>query len=107
MNGNLMYEMARQRIAEQQRAARQAGESRESRAAARGRQAKAKAPEAIVTPAIPDFADEMFETARDADPAPRTNPLPDGHSAGSCGEARKEDGPPEKEDARGHAGTGR
>jgi hypothetical protein len=107
MNGNLIYEMARQRIAEQQRAARQAGEARERRAAARGRRAKAKAPEAIVTPAIPDFADEMFETARDAVPAPRTNPLPDGHFAGSCGEARKEDGPSEKEDARGHAGTGR
>jgi hypothetical protein len=106
MNGNLIYEMARQRIAEQQRAARQAGEARERRAAARGRRAKANAPEAIVTPAIPDFADEMFEAARDAVPAPRTNPLPEGH-AGSCGEARKEDGPSEKEDARGHAGTGR
>jgi ATP/maltotriose-dependent transcriptional regulator MalT len=90
MNGNLMYEMARQRIAEQQRAARQAGEARERRAAARGRRAKAKAPEAIVTPAIPDFADEMFETARDTVPAPRTNPLPGGHFAGSCGEARKD-----------------
>jgi hypothetical protein len=107
MNGNLIYELARQRIAEQQRAARQAGEARDRRAAARGRHAKAKAPEAIVTPAIPDFADEMFEAVRDAVPEPRTTPLPDGHSAGSCGEARKEDGPQEKEDARRHAGTGR
>jgi|HubBroStandDraft_2_1064218.scaffolds.fasta_scaffold1153437_1 hypothetical protein len=71
MNGNLMYEVARQRIAEQQRAARQAGQARERRASGRGRRAKAEAPEPIVTPVIPDFAHEMFETARDAVPAPR------------------------------------
>lgn len=71
MNGNLMYEMARQRIAEQQRAAQRATEAHERRAAARGRRGKAKAAEEVVTPAIPDFADEMFGTARDAVPAPR------------------------------------
>ncbi len=56
MNGNSMYEVARQRIAEQQRAARQAGEARERRAAARGRRARKEATEAVATPAIPDFA---------------------------------------------------
>jgi hypothetical protein len=70
MNGNSMYEVARQRIAEQQRAARQAGEARERRAAARGRHARKGATEAVATPAIPDFADEMFDAARDAVPTP-------------------------------------
>jgi len=85
MNGNLMYEMARQRIAEQQQAAQRAGEARERRAAARGRRGKVEVPEESVAPVIPDFADEMFGTARDAVPAPRE----------------------EKEDVRGgHAQTG-
>jgi hypothetical protein len=60
MNGNAMYEVAKQRIAEQQRAARQAGEARERRAAARGRHARKGAPEIDATVVIPDFADEMF-----------------------------------------------
>jgi hypothetical protein len=82
MNGNLMYEMARQRIAEQQRAAQRTAEARKQRAAARGRHRKA---EKVVTPVIPDYADEMFGTTRDAVPAPRE----------------------EKEDVRGrHAQTG-
>jgi hypothetical protein len=68
MNGNLMYEMARQRIAEQQRAARQAKEAREGRATARGRHGREAAAE-IATPVIPDFAHEMFEAAPDAVPA--------------------------------------
>ena len=71
MNGNLIYEMTRQRIAEQQRAARQASESREQRAAVRGRRARKERAEEIVAPAIPDFAHEMFETAGDTVPAPR------------------------------------
>jgi hypothetical protein len=71
MNGNSMYEMARQRVAEQQRAARQAGEARERRAAARGRHARKEAPQVIATPAIPDFAAEMFAPGGDAMPAPR------------------------------------
>jgi hypothetical protein len=71
MNGNLMYEMTKQRIAEQQRAARQASEAREQRAAARGRRARQERGQEIVAPAIPDFAHEMFETARDTVPAPR------------------------------------
>ena len=71
MNGNSMYEVARLRIAEQQRAAQQAGEARQRRAAARGRHARKEATEAVATPAIPDFADEMFDAARDAVPAPR------------------------------------
>ena len=71
MNGNLMYEMARQRIAEQQRATERAAAAHERRVAARGRRGKARVPEESVTPVIPDFADEMFETARDTVPAPR------------------------------------
>lgn len=61
MNGNLMYEMARQRVAEQQRAAREAAQARSLRAAARGRRARAEAADAIAAPVIPDFAHEMFE----------------------------------------------
>lgn len=64
-----MYEIARQRMAEMQQAAQQAGEAR---AAARARRARAKARDVIAVPVIPDFADEMFETARDALPAPDT-----------------------------------
>ena len=60
MNGNAMYEVARQRIADQQRAARQAGEARAQRAAARGRHSKKEAPEIDASVLIPDFADEMF-----------------------------------------------
>jgi hypothetical protein len=71
MNGSSMYEVARQRIAEQQRAARQAGEARERRAAARGRHARKEAAEVVATPVIPDFAAEMFDGARDAVPGPR------------------------------------
>lgn len=62
-----MYEMARQRMAEQQRAAQAAGE----RAIARWRRRKAAQAEEITTPVIPDFAAEMFEAARDTLPAPR------------------------------------
>lgn len=65
MNGNMMYEVAKIRIAEQQRAAREAGEARARRAAARGRHAKAAPAEQVVSPVIPDFAHEMFEEARE------------------------------------------
>ena len=72
MYGNAMYEVARQRVAEQQRDARTARQAREQRAAARAsRRAKKRAQEAIATPAIPDFAHEMFDGAGDAVPAPR------------------------------------
>ena len=72
MNGNLMYEVARQRLAEQRRAAQQAGEARRARASARGRHARDEAPEAIAAPLIPDFAHEMFgDVAQGAVPAPR------------------------------------
>lgn len=71
MNGNLMYEMARQRMAEQQRVAREAGEVRAQRASARGRRGKAPLAKEIARPAIPDFAHEMFTAARDAVPAQR------------------------------------
>jgi hypothetical protein len=77
MNGNAMYEVARQRIAERQliadqrRAAAQAGEAHSRRAAARGRHARNAAQEPSVAPVIPDYADELLESARDTVPAPR------------------------------------
>jgi hypothetical protein len=67
-----MYELAKQRAAEQQRAAREAGEARARRAAARSRHGKEGTTDAVSTPAIPDFAHEMFEAARGTVPAPRT-----------------------------------
>ena len=69
MDGYAMYEVARERIAEQQRGARQAREARAQRAAARAARRAKK--EAIAAPVIPDFAHEMFDVARDAVPAPR------------------------------------
>ena len=74
MYGHAMYEIAKQRIAEQQRAAEQQREVREARAqraAARGRRGKKETPETIAVPVIPDFAEEMFAATGDAVPAPR------------------------------------
>jgi len=71
MNGNLWYELARERTADRQRAARQAGEARQARAAARARRARDKAQEATVAPVIPDYAHEMFAELGDAVPTPR------------------------------------
>lgn len=70
MNGNLMYEMARERMADQQRAARATADARSLRKIARERR-KAAAAEEIPTPVIPDFAVDMFGPALDAVPAPR------------------------------------
>jgi hypothetical protein len=55
MNGNLMYEVAKQRMAERQQDARRARDAREVRAAAR-RQHR----DAVDLPAIPDFAHELL-----------------------------------------------
>jgi hypothetical protein len=74
MNGNLWYELARERTADRQRAARQAGEARQARAAARARRARDTAHETTVAPAIPDYAHEMFADLGDTVPAAR----PDG-----------------------------
>jgi hypothetical protein len=72
MNGNLMYEMARQRIADQQRTTREATEARKRAKVARGRHARAAAAEPAVLPAIPDFAHELLDGgARGAVPAQR------------------------------------
>jgi hypothetical protein len=72
MNGNLMYEMTRQRLAEQERTARRAGEARGWRAIARGRHARAAEAQAPVLPAIPDFAHELLShKGRETVPAPR------------------------------------
>ncbi|HTR92035.1 MAG TPA: hypothetical protein VMI73_09865 [Trebonia sp.] len=71
----MMYEVARQRIADQRRTAVKDGEARVSRAAARARRAKNKATEPIATPAIPDYAHELLAAAaRDSVPAPRQEP---------------------------------
>jgi hypothetical protein len=74
MYAHAMYEIAKQRIAEQQRAAQQQREVREARAqraAARAGRGRKKTPETIAAPVIPDFAHEMFDMARDPVPAPR------------------------------------
>lgn len=66
---HMHYELARQRAAEAQQAAREAGRAREARTAGgrlRGKEAQATE---VATPAIPDYADEMFPAA-DV-PAPR------------------------------------
>jgi hypothetical protein len=75
MNGYMMYEVAKQRMAEQHRAAeqrqaaRQAADARKGRANGRGRRGR---PETTVAPVIPDSADELLAAmARDAVPAPR------------------------------------
>jgi hypothetical protein len=70
LNGNLMYEMARQRMAEQGRAARRSGEARGRIAAALGRRARQTRPEAATLPAIPDYAHELL-AAGDSVPAQR------------------------------------
>jgi hypothetical protein len=71
MNGNLMYEIARQRVAERQQAAREASEARALRAAARARRARDAAAKSVAAPVIPDYAHEMFEGVRDSVPTPR------------------------------------
>ena len=71
MNGNLWYEVAKQGVADRQRAARQAGDAREARAAARTRRARDRAQQASVAPVIPDYAHEMFAELGDAVPASR------------------------------------
>jgi hypothetical protein len=65
VNEFAMYEVAKQRIAEMQDAARRAGMAREQRAAARARRAGKKSAETIASPVIPDFAHEMFNMTQD------------------------------------------
>jgi hypothetical protein len=84
MHGNLMYEMAQRRIAEQQRAARLAREAREARSAGRRRRAREKAQETVAGPAIPGFAHEMLTAAREVTPEPRQEAA-DGRHARSGG----------------------
>jgi hypothetical protein len=71
MNGNVMYEVAKLRMADMQRAAQRSRDARVARSAARGRRARATALETVATPVIPDFAEEMFAMTGDAVPAPR------------------------------------
>lgn len=72
MHDSIMYEVARQRIADQQRAAVKNGEARTLRALGRSRRARRAADEAIATPLIPDYAHELLAAAaRDSVPAQR------------------------------------
>jgi hypothetical protein len=72
MHDSIMYEVARQRIADQQRAAVKNGKARTLRALGRGRRARRAADEAIATPLIPDYAHELLAAAaRDSVPAQR------------------------------------
>jgi hypothetical protein len=72
MHGSIMYEVARQRIADQRRAAVRDGEARMSRAAARAaRRARGKAEGPAATPAIPDYVHELLAAARETVPAQR------------------------------------
>ena len=75
MNGYIMYEVAKQRMAEQhraadqRRAARQATDARKGRASGGGRRGGQGT---TVAPVIPDFADELVDAmARASVPAPR------------------------------------
>jgi hypothetical protein len=70
MYGNTMYEMAKARIAEQERRASEAGEARRQRAEARSRRRRQRAADAPV-PVIPDYAEELLEVAQSAVRAPR------------------------------------
>jgi hypothetical protein len=72
VNGNIMYEIARQRSAERQQAAQRAAAVREAR---RGRHATSQTPEPA-GPAIPDFAHEMFG----AEPEPGAENAPGRHA---------------------------
>jgi hypothetical protein len=70
MYGNSMYEIAKARIAEQEKHAREAGEARRQRAEARDRRRKQRAVDSAV-PVIPDYADDLLEVAQNSVPAPR------------------------------------
>ncbi len=63
MNGNLMYEVARQRMAELHRAASRSRDARAARDAARGRNK-----DEVALPAIPDFAHELLAAIPTARP---------------------------------------
>jgi hypothetical protein len=72
MNGNIMYEITRQRIADRQRATAAAAEARKQAKTARRRNARTAAAKPAVLPAIPDFAHQLLDGAtQDAVPAQR------------------------------------
>lgn len=72
MHDSIMYEVARQRIADQRRAAVKDGQARTLRGLGRGRRARRAAGEAVAIPAIPDYAHELLAaTVRESLPAQR------------------------------------
>jgi hypothetical protein len=79
MFGNAMYEVAKTRIAEQERAARQAGEARRQRAEARSRDRKPRRDESAL-PSIPDYAEDLLAVARETVPTPREEAPHGGHA---------------------------
>jgi hypothetical protein len=81
MFGNAMYEVAKARMAEQERASRQAGEARRQRAEARARRRRPQVAEPDV-PTVPDYAEALLEVARNTVPAPREE-APRGRHAGA------------------------
>ena len=74
MNGNLWYEVARQRVAERQRGRPAGRRGARGAAAARARRARDRAQATTVAPVIPDYAHEMFAELGDAVPASRQEP---------------------------------
>jgi hypothetical protein len=75
---HMHYELARQRAVEAQRTAREADRAREARAVGGRRRGKEAQATAVATPAIPDYADEMFPGA--GVPAPRPEEADGRHS---------------------------
>ena len=90
MNSYMMYEVAKQRMAEQHRAAEQrrdarlAADARKGRANGRGRRGRQETTETTGVPVIPDFAYQLLEAmARDAVPAPRQDATHGWHAPSS------------------------
>jgi predicted phosphoribosyltransferase len=84
MNGQLMWDMAKQRSDERVRQASRRAAARAARAAARAQRAADAEPVAVSAPVIPDFAHEMFQPAGDAVPPPRPESA-DGRHARTAG----------------------
>jgi hypothetical protein len=79
MNGQMMFDLAKQRANDRLQQATRRAEARAARAAARAQRAADAEPE--TAPHIPDFADEMF---RDGVQAPRKESA-DGRHARTSG----------------------
>jgi hypothetical protein len=85
VNGDIMFNMAKEEMAERhQRAARRAL-AREARRAARARRSAARTQAAVSVPAIPDYAQELLDRAAIGSvPAPREASAQGGHARSAC-----------------------